>query len=404
MSHIVIATQDDILRNQVVEPLADTGHAVNATTDWDGLVRGLADSGCTMVLVDAALPELQPELLLKITASLTHKPLVRVMGGAAPPLTRVSTRQDLLLGQVRARTPASLNPQEQRILRHMGLGKKPFRKLARMATHPLPVRIQGERGTNKESIARALHALNGDTGPFVKHRGRSIPTLSGREGTLYLKDVDEWEEADLEQLIRSLEETRWRIIGGSRNPPSGDDAVLSWTHLLLPPLRERQKDIRLLTRLYLEQYRRTLGMPKRRLDESVWRMLHSYDWPGNTKELEHLVVRVLTSTNRPEIRRRDLPRAVRNLIQKDPHAEIRDLAHGFEQVVEARLGPIVGEYQIDSELGLHRLAVNATERALFRLALSRTGGNQKAAANLLGVARNTLRTKITQLGIEGEET
>ena len=208
MSHIVIATQDDVLRNQVVEPLADTGHAVHATTGWDGLVRGLADPGCTMVLVDASLPDLQPDLLLQITASLTHKPLVRVMGGAAPPLTRVSTRQDLLLGQVRSRTPASLNPRERRILSHMGLGKKPFRRLARMATHPLPVRIQGERGTNKESIARALHALNGDTGPFVKHRGSAMPTLSGREGTLYLKDVDEWGEADLEQLIRSLEETR----------------------------------------------------------------------------------------------------------------------------------------------------------------------------------------------------
>jgi len=230
-----------------------------------------------------------------------------------------------------------------------------------------------------------------------------MPNLSGREGTLYLKDVDEWENEDLEQLIRSLEETRWRIIGGSRSPPVGDDEVLAWTHLSLPPLRERQKDIKLLTRLYMEQYRRTLGMPKRRLDDSVWRMLHAYDWPGNTKELEHLVVRVLTSTNRPEIRRRDLPRAVRDLIQKNPHAEIRDLAQGFEKVVEARLGPIVEEYQIDSELGLHRLAVNATERALFRLALSRTGGNQKAAANLLGVARNTLRTKIAQLGIEGEE-
>ncbi|MEE2750989.1 MAG: helix-turn-helix domain-containing protein [Myxococcota bacterium] len=404
MSHIVIATQDVALRAEVIEPLADTGHAVQATPDWDGLVRAAADPQCTMVLVDSDLSQLDAELLHHLTESMRHKPLVRVLRGSAPPLVRVSSRRDLLLGQLRRLTPASLDQKERRFITHMGLGRKPFRKLARLSTHTLSVRIEGERGTNKEAIARALHALAGSSGPFVKLRDRDTSVPTGPEGTLYLKNIDAWKPEDLEELSRELTGRSWRLIGGSRVPLVESDSPVSWTLLKLPPLRERQRDIKSLAKLYLNQYCTQLGMPRKKLDPTAWALLHQYDWPGNMKELEQFLVRLLTSTRRSIIRRRDIPREVRSLIQTDPHAEIRDLAQGFEEMVEARLRPIVQEYEIDSELGLYRLTLDATERALLRLALARTGGNQKAAANLLGVAINTLRTKTDLLGLTGDDT
>lgn len=404
MSHIVIATTDLSLRTEVIEPLADTGHAVQTTRNWDGLIRAAADPQCTIILVDSDLPRLDAGLLNDITASMRHNPLVRVLRGSAPPLTRVSSRRDLLLGQVRRLTPASLDGKERRLIIHMGLGRKPFRKLSRISTGTISVRVEGERGTNKETIARALHALGGGSGPFVKLRDREKSAPSGPEGTLYIKNIDTWRPEDLGDLAREVSGRNWRLIGGSRTPLVEHDSPVSWSLLRLPPLRERQRDIKALTKLYLSQYCRQLNMPRRKLDPNAWELLHRYDWPGNMKELEQFVVRLLTSTKRVVIRKRDIPREVRAMIQTDPHAELRGLAQGFEETVEARLRPIVQQYKIDSDLGLYRLTLDATERALLRLALARTGGNQKAAATLLGVARNTLRTKTDSLGLTGEDS
>ncbi len=76
-----------------------------------------------------------------------------------------------------------------------------------------------------------------------------------------------------------------------------------------------------------------------------------------------------------------------------------DLAEAFEEVVEGRLRALIQQVDLDSGIEVRRLAVDATERALYRLALARTGGNQLAAARLLGVARNTLRSRAARLGV-----
>ena len=79
-----------------------------------------------------------------------------------------------------------------------------------------------------------------------------------------------------------------------------------------------------------------------------------------------------------------------------------ELTEGFESVVEARLRPLVARVEPGARVPLHKISVQATERALIRLMLARTGGDQKAAAELLGIARNTFRAKAEAYGLLGK--
>ena len=83
----------------------------------------------------------------------------------------------------------------------------------------------------------------------------------------------------------------------------------------------------------------------------------------------------------------------------EPKSRIAEISDGFEELVEARLRNIVAGIEKGARVPLHRISVQATEKALIRLSLSHTGGDQKAAAELLGVARNTLRTKAQAYGL-----
>jgi DNA-binding NtrC family response regulator len=401
MSHIVIATEDDELHAQVALPLAGSGHAVQSATTWDGLLRSACTPGCTMVLVDSQLPGLDPVLLSDLTLSVSHRPTVRVLRGKAPPLKKASTRQDLLLGQARRLTPSSLDHHWRSELTRMGLGHRPLPRLARIATHKVPVRLEGEPGTNKEGVARALHALSASQGPFLKVERNRPAEITGPMGSLYIKNVDQWSEEELDSLLQRAAAADWRVITGSRTSGANQDTDRPWTVLKMAPLRKRPSDVKGLARLYIEKYRLRLGLTRRRFGASLWTRMQAHTWPRNAKELEAFVVQVLTSTESALINESDLSPRVRSLLEADEDAEVAALASGFESMVESRLGSLVRQYRIDSDLGLYRLVMDATERSLIRLALARTGGNQKAAASLLGLARNTLRTKGHHLGLLG---
>jgi DNA-binding NtrC family response regulator len=166
----------------------------------------------------------------------------------------------------------------------------------------------------------------------------------------------------------------------------------------MPPLRKRPDDLRALTLMYVNKYRRRLGLPRRRIHRSLWALILSYRWYGNSQELEHFVVQVVTSVEGATLSAEALPPSVRRLVE--PESAVEDLAVGFEALVESRLREMVNNYKPDSGLGLHKLATNATERALIKLTLVKTGGDQQAAAKILGIARNTLRSKIVSLDIK----
>ena len=127
--------------------------------------------------------------------------------------------------------------------------------------------------------------------------------------------------------------------------------------------------------------------------------MRRHRWTRNAQELEAFVVQAPLATQGAVIAAAALNPRVRELVEPQADAELLAHTEGFEELVEQRLRSVVDQLEQHTGLGLYKLVIQATERALVRLTLSRTGGDQKAAAKLLGVARNTLHSKAVRLGL-----
>jgi DNA-binding NtrC family response regulator len=408
MSSIIVATASEEVRTATVQPLAREGFSVRPVADAIGLLRAVLAGETRLVLIDPDLPALDPGLVHSLAAALPSPPLVRILGRDAPPLARTpSTALALSRLARRATGLPGMDPVERRLLRWVGLGPDAPAALGRLATSPLPVLLHGERGTGKERIAAIVHRISGRGGPLVV-LGADSPWAAGPRrstdnaavpGTLFLESVQR--RNDVRDVIRSAQGAGWKVIAGSRITEAAPG--VEWARVVIPPLRERPDDLRQLTLHYLDTHARSLGLPKRTFDRGMWALVHAHRWPGNLRELESFVVQTLHSVDAPVIRGTELPEALRVLLLPRADAVQRE-TESFEDMARVRLLPVVSAYQpgtvgTPSERSLHRLVVGSTERALIQLVLARTQGNRKAAAELLGVARNTLQARIEALGI-----
>ncbi|MEC7241446.1 MAG: helix-turn-helix domain-containing protein [Myxococcota bacterium] len=397
MAHLVVATEKEQLLTETLEALGKSGIPIRSTTSWAGLLAAMTDSDCVMGLVDGGLRDLNPELLKSLLESLGRDTRLRSIGVEIPGMKRSPQSASALTRLVARYAERVLERDTLPELSLMGLGEHPFAHLSRVSQQELPIQIQGEQGSNKEGVARAIHALGGVNRRFIKRAPGQVKKFRGKTGTVYLKRLEEWTAEDL-NTIHSLAENSWRIIAGTRNAESA--SAKTWIQVQMLPLRDRKADIEPLTRLYISRYRKRFQLNQRRFDKSMWALMQAYNWPKNHKELENFVVQVLTRVHQRTIRAEALPPIVRRRIE--PESPLLELTEGFESVVEARLRPLVARVEPGARVPLHKISVQATERALIRLMLARTGGDQKAAAELLGIARNTFRAKAEAYGLLGK--
>jgi len=331
------------------------------------------------------------------------------------------------LATVRARLPADAGN-----LRHdydAIIGRSPamlelLRLLDRAADTALPVVIQGESGTGKELVARALHD-NGPRrgGPFVAVNCGAMPeTLLESElfghvrgaftgadrdrrglfevasgGTLLLDEVADTSLAMQSKLLRVLQEGEIRRVGDSRTR-SVDVRVVAATNRPLdrlvasgelredlfyrlsvirvdvPPLRERLEDLPALAEHILSRVAATGGdVPQ--LTRGALARLAAHDWPGNVRELENELARASALA--------------------DEVIDVRDLSPRIASATPAAADPARSK---NLEL---KPRVESLERALVEEAMGRTGGNQTAAAKLLGLSRYGLQKKLKRYGLAG---
>ncbi|MFZ5481016.1 MAG: helix-turn-helix domain-containing protein [Myxococcota bacterium] len=393
MSSIVVATSRDTLRAETTVPLLREGFAVRAVADWPGLVRALAFDETRLALVDPELPHLSPQLLASLANTLPNRPTVRSLGDDAPPLERLpaTPRASVRLArQVCGRL--GLDPAERKLLGWMGLGAEPIELLARLAASPLPILLQGERGTGKERIARVIHRLASRPGTFLTLAAEETFAPGAEPGTVFFESAHR--RPELRAHVRQAQDLGWRVVCGSRLPEPIPG--IAWARLVLTPLRERPTDLRQLAQHYLDQHARRMGLPRRSLDRGMWALLHAHRWPGNARELEMFVVQVLGSVDAAVVRGAELRDDLRALLL--PRAEGPGV-ESFEEMARARLLPVVTAYSPGGTDTLHEIVVASAERALIQLVLARTQGNRKAAAALLGIARNTLQARIEALGL-----
>jgi len=307
--------------------------------------------------------------------------------------------------------------------------QKIFALVEKVAGTSTTVLIQGESGTGKELIARALHKLSGRSGRLVPVNCGAIPEdlleseLFGHEkgaftgatqsrdgrfkladgGTIFLDEVGEMSPKLQVKLLRVLQDRKIEPVGSTRSFDV-DVRVIAATNkdlreevkagrfredlfyrlqvvpVQLPPLRQRGRDILILARYFLEKNTQTLGKSSLTFSAEAETILLNYKWAGNVRELENLVERAAILADHAVIRREDLP----DYLLTSPRETII-----FEDATE---------YIPDCGLDFNHL-VNEFENRLIGLALSKTGGNKKAAAKLLHLNRTTLVEKIKKKGL-----
>ena len=280
------------------------------------------------------------------------------------------------------------------------------------------VLIEGETGTGKELVARAIHrASHRKDHPFIAvncaglteslvasqlfghKRGAFTGAVSDQQGlieaaeggTLFLDEIGDIPLTVQTSLLRVLQEREITRLGESQLRKV-DVRVLTATHhnlakdvtsgtfradllyrirvgrVLLPPLRERREDIPLLINHFLNQYRATTGRPAETVSNEAIRLLMAYPWPGNVRELMHAIEFALIRCPHSIIRPQDLPPEVVNQDER------------FPVVLQEKTTP-------------------TPEKDRILAALKETGGNRSAAAKLLGISRLTLYRRLSRLGI-----
>jgi two-component system nitrogen regulation response regulator GlnG len=315
-----------------------------------------------------------------------------------------------------------------------------YRIIARVMNNDLTVPIEGESGSGKDLAARAIHELGKrKSGPFVavslaalqreqveeelfggakdehgKRRGR-VSEADG--GTLFLDEVGDMPLEAQTRLVRFLQDGKFasggenldvRIIASTKHDLRAlvDQGLfredlyyrLNVVALPLPPLRERKEDIPDLASAFLVRAKKE-GLPEKQLDKSAYDLLVAYDWPGNVRELENVIRRLSALSPEPVISAKEVERELRaNTSRQSGEKE-------FEAEIEALLSrhfisALSADPDTDAEAGqIYQTVIEQVERPLIKLALAATSGNKVRAAALLGLNRNTLRSKINGLGV-----
>src|SRR3954467_3050991 len=307
------------------------------------------------------------------------------------------------------------------------------RQVAELDETP-PVLITGETGTGKGLVARSLHQLSRRAGqPFIDVNCTALPAnlmeaeLFGHErgaftdakesklglfeaaegGFIFLDEVGDLELSLQGKLLRAIEERTVRRVGGIRDRRV-DVRILAATNrnlerqvqngrfrsdlyfrlavilLHLPPLRERGDDALILAEHFLRRFSAKYGKDIRRIDSRARDVLLSYPWPGNIRELSHVMERAVLWS-------RDNVIDVEHLSLTTP---LRAGSDRPEQVPEsARALPKAAELPTGVDL-------SQWERTMIEQAMRDAGGNQTKAAQRLGITRDTLRYRLKKFGIQ----
>src|SRR3954471_23895826 len=305
--------------------------------------------------------------------------------------------------------------------------KEVLRVVQKVAPTTTTVLIEGESGTGKELVARALHELSPRADrPFVAVNCGAIPeqliesALFGHAkgaftdaktarrgyceeadtGTIFFDEIAELPLHTQVALLRLLQQGELQRVGESR-ATRVDVRVLAATNrdlaacvregkfredlyyrlnvvgIRLPPLRERQEEIKALAERLLVRHAERMAIPPRKLSARALELLQRYRWPGNVREMENALERALVLSEEEEIGPESLPEGVQRAVAPEP--------------VPSQLEP--------SDLSVKR-AQRVLEADLIRRALERTGGNRTRAAEMLELSPRALLYKIREYGLE----
>ncbi len=362
-----------------------------------------------------------------------------------------------------------------------------FRAIGRLSQSNVTVMITGESGSGKELVARALHKHSPRAnGPFVAINTAAIPKdlleseLFGHErgaftgaqtmrrgrfeqaegGTLFLDEIGDMPFDLQTRLLRVLSDGHFYRVGG-HNSVKANVRVIAATHqdleqrvkqgafredlfhrlnvirLRLPALRERREDVPMLTRHFLQQSAKQLGVEPKRISDSALALMSAFTFPGNVRQLENICHWLTVMAPAQVIEAKDLPPEVLGA-PSDTSSRLGSVVADAPQRVDAEYKPVVPAPAIPAErpvavspdpsapismampsgawetgleaeaqellaTGRHDVWDELSRRFESRLiltALANTRGRRIEAAQKLGIGRNTITRKIQELGLE----
>jgi two-component system nitrogen regulation response regulator GlnG len=295
-----------------------------------------------------------------------------------------------------------------------------YRLVARVMNTPLPVLITGESGTGKSLIARAIHDLSDRRSlPFVVVAPSDLEGMDGpstviaraKGGSVLFDEVGDLSQDAQARIVRMLDalgENAPRIMATSQidlmsRMESGEFREdlfyrLSGVTIAVPSLRERVDDVAILAEHFLSKSERD-GMPARRLSQGALDLARAYSWPGNVRQLENAMRRLVATAAEEEITRGEMEMILSNQPAMEP-LRSGDSGDKLSASVNKHLRRYFDLHGgVLPPPGLHQRILREVETPLIEIALDATGGNQAKCADLLGINRNTLRKKITELDI-----
>lgn len=452
-SKLLVVDDERLIRWSLEQTLTRDGYEVSTASTGEVALAAVREDAPDLVLLDLKLPDIDGLEVLRQVKELSPQLQILIMTAYADVGTAVEAMKlgaydylpkpidfENLAVTVRNALEATQLRQRVRLLSEKHLYPFRFdrivgasnaiqevillaRKVAR--SEATTVLIQGESGTGKDLLAKAIHYESARAEePFMEIACTAVPEtlleseLFGHErgaftdaktqkkglvelahgGTLFLDEIGDMTAGLQAKLLRVLEERRFRRVGGTKDI-AVDIRVIAATNqdlrqavesgifrkdlyyrlqvvtITIPPLRERREDIPRLALHFLEHFSREFKKRLPRLSREAERLLLQHDWSGNVRELRNVIERAMILEDAGKLLPTHLPPEIARL---NPSREIE--APKFHL----------------PEMGI---VLEEVERDFVRQALDLTQGNQTRAARLLGLTRDELRYRVKKFGL-----
>lgn len=442
---VLVADDDRTIRTVLTQALTRAGCKVHATSSLMTLMRWVEEGKGDLVISDVIMPDgngldalprigkMRPGLpVIVISAQNTIMTAIQAAEAEAfDYLPKPFDLPDLMKRSARALEQKRRMPKSAVVpVRDAGddlplVGRTPamqalYRLVARVMNTDLAVLITGESGTGKSLIARAIHDFSDRrNAPFVVAQASDLQSIDGpssllsraRGGSIVFDEVADYDEEIQARIVRMLDmlgDSAPRVMATSQVDLSArmesgafrQDLYyrLSGVTLHVPSLRERVDDIPLLADHFLSKGERDMGN-LRRLSAESRELVRSYSWPGNVRQLENTLKRLMVTSPEVEISRAEVESVLGNQPAMEPLRGGGDgeklsasVARHLKRYFDLHGGQL-------PPAGVYQRILKEVELPLIEIALDATAGNQAKCADLLGINRNTLRKKITDLDI-----
>jgi two-component system nitrogen regulation response regulator GlnG len=447
---VLVADDDRTIRTVLTQALTRAGCKVHATSSLMTLMRWVEEGKGDLVISDVIMPDGNGlETLPQITEKRPGLPVI-IISAQNTIMTAIQATEkdaydylpkpfdlpDLMKRAARAldvkRRSKSARPggeapaaqasarEDLPMVGRTAAMQALYRLVARVMNTDLPVLITGESGTGKSLIARAIHDFSDRrTLPFVVASGADLDGMDGpsallaraRGGSILFDEVSDLSEEAQAKIVRMLDafgDAAPRVMATSQRDLMEKMEAghfrqdlfyrLGGVTLAVPSLRERVDDIPLLAAHFLARVERD-GVALRRFSSDAMELVRAYSWPGNVRQLENSIKRLTVTSLSEEITKPEVEAVLSNQPAMEPLMGVGEgdklsssVAKHLKRYFDLHGGVL-------PPAGLHTRILREVETPLIEIALEATGGNQAKCADLLGINRNTLRKKITELDI-----